>query len=79
MGSGKLHDSEKQRLAEIIDRLNNLYGAEVSDDSKLYFAKGIASRIEHDEAARALVRSHSEMHGLFPKTSCVTFSAIARS
>ncbi|WP_199283860.1 hypothetical protein [Halomonas sp. A40-4] len=70
VGSGKPHDPEKQRLAEIIDRLNDLYGAEVSDDDKLHFANGIADRIERDEAVMAQVRSHSEdqvMHGLFPK------------
>ena len=32
-GSGKPHDSDKKRLAEIIDRLNDLYGAEVSTTS----------------------------------------------
>ncbi|MBY6029236.1 hypothetical protein KUV41_07675 [Halomonas sp. DP8Y7-1] len=66
---GKLQDLEKQRLAEIIDRLNDLYGAEVSDD-KLHFASGIVDRIERDAAVMAQVRNHSGdqvMHGLFPK------------
>ncbi|MEQ7869864.1 DEAD/DEAH box helicase family protein [Chromohalobacter salexigens] len=70
VGSGKPHDPEKQRLAEIIERLNDLYGSEVSDDDKLHFANGIADRIERDEAVMAQVRNHSEdqvMHGLFPK------------
>ncbi|ANB03015.1 hypothetical protein ECTOBSL9_2561 [Ectothiorhodospira sp. BSL-9] len=70
MGSGKPHDPEKQRLAEIIERLNDLYGAEVSDKDQLHFANGIADRIERDESVMAQVRSHSEdkvMHGLFPK------------
>ncbi|MGY6566986.1 MAG: type I restriction endonuclease subunit R [Halomonadaceae bacterium] len=70
VGSGKPHDPEKQRLAEIIDRLNDLYGAEVSDDDKLHFANGIADRIERDEAVMAQVRNHRKeqvMHGLFPK------------
>ncbi|WP_255317597.1 hypothetical protein [Cobetia marina] len=70
VGSGKSHNPEKQRLAEIIDQLNDLYGAEVSDDDKLHFANGIADRIERDEAVMAQVRNHSEdqvMHGLFPK------------
>lgn len=68
--AGKPHDTENQRLAEIIVRLNDLYGAEVSDDDKLHFANGIADRIERDEAVMAQVRNHSEdqmMHGLFPK------------
>ncbi len=68
--SGKPHDLEKQRLAENIIRINDLYGAEVSDDDKLHFANGVADRIERDEAMMAQVRNHSEdqmMHGLFPK------------
>ncbi|WP_280550695.1 DEAD/DEAH box helicase family protein [Halomonas sp. 11-S5] len=70
VGSGAPHDPEKQRLAEIIDKLNDLYGAEVSDEDKLHFANGIADRIERDESVMAQVRNHSEgqvMHGLFPK------------
>ena len=57
VGSGKPHDPEKQRLAEIIDRLNDLCGAEVSDDDKLHFANGIADRIERDETVMAQVCS----------------------
>lgn len=70
VGSGKPHDPEKQRLAEIIDRLNDLCGAEVNDEDKLHFANGIGDRIERDEAVMAQVHVHSEdqvMHGLFPK------------
>ncbi|MBZ9539787.1 type I restriction endonuclease subunit R [Modicisalibacter tunisiensis] len=70
VGSGKPHDPEKKRLDEIIDKLNDLYGAEVSDDDKLHFANGIADRIERDEAVMAQIRHHDEdqvMHGLFPK------------
>jgi type I restriction enzyme R subunit len=70
VGSGKPHDPEKQRLSEIIERLNELFGAEVSDNDKLHYANGIADRIERDEAVMEQVRSHSPdqvMHGLFPK------------
>ncbi|MCG7590011.1 MULTISPECIES: hypothetical protein [unclassified Halomonas] len=38
-GAGKPHDSEKQRLAGIIKRLNDLHGAEISDDNKLLFGR----------------------------------------
>jgi type I restriction enzyme R subunit len=58
--SGKPHDLEKQRLAEIIDRLNDLYGAEVSNDDKLHFANGISDRIERDESVMAQIRHHDE-------------------
>ncbi|MDT8879425.1 DEAD/DEAH box helicase family protein [Halomonas saccharevitans] len=70
VGSGKPHDPEKKRLNEIIDKLNDLFGAEVSDDDKLHFANGIADRIERDESVMAQIRHHDEaqvMHGLFPK------------
>lgn len=70
VGSGKPYDPEKQRLSEIIERLNELFGAEVSDDDKLQYANGIADRIERDEDVMEQVRSHSPeqvMHGLFPK------------
>ena len=70
VGTGKPHDPEKERLSEIINRLNDLFGAEVGDDDKLHFANGIADRIERDEEVMAQVRNHSQaqiMHGLFPK------------
>ena len=70
VGSGKPHDPEKKRLDEIIDKLNDLYGAEVSDDDKLHFANGIADRIERDENVMAQILHHDPdqvMHGLFPK------------
>ncbi|GED41473.1 hypothetical protein [Cobetia marina] len=57
---GKPNDPEGQRIAEIIDRLNEFYGAEVSDDGNLHFANGIADRIERDEAVMAQARNHSE-------------------
>lgn len=40
-GAGKPHDSEKQRLAGIINRLNGLHGAEISHDNKLLFGGNI--------------------------------------
>ncbi|MDR5899985.1 DEAD/DEAH box helicase family protein [Halomonas vilamensis] len=70
VGSGKPYDPETQRLNEIIDRLNDLYGADISDEDKLHFANGIADRIERDDAVMAQIQNHDEnqvMHGLFPK------------
>ncbi|WP_114417000.1 type I restriction endonuclease subunit R [Marinospirillum perlucidum] len=70
MGSGKAHDPEKKRLSEIIETLNDLFGAEVSDEDQLHFANGIADRVRRDEAVMAQVNNHSReqvMHGLFPK------------
>ncbi|PCC97331.1 type I restriction endonuclease subunit R [Halopseudomonas pelagia] len=70
IGSGKPHDAEKKRLAEIIEALNDLFGAEVGDDDQLQFLTGIAQRISRQDDVMAQVSNHSEeqvMHGLFPK------------
>lgn len=70
VGSGKPHDPEKKKLQEIIDTLNDLFGAEVSDEDKLQFAEGIAKRIRRDKEVMAQIERHSEdeiMHGLYPQ------------
>lgn len=70
VGSGKAHDPEKKRLSEIIDALNDIFGAEVSDEDQLQFLHGIANRISRQEDVMAQVNNHSVeqvMHGLFPK------------
>ncbi len=70
VGSGKPHDPEKKRLSEIIEALNDIFGAEVSDDDQLQFLSGIAQRISRQEDVMAQVNNHSMeqvMHGLFPK------------
>lgn len=70
LGSGKPHDPEKKRLSEIIEALNDIFGAEVSDEDQLQFLTGIANRISRQEDVMAQVNNHSVeqvMHGLFPK------------
>ncbi len=70
VGSGKPHDAERKRLSEIIEALNDIFGAEVSDDDQLQFLTGIAQRISRQEDVMAQVNNHSVdqvMHGLFPK------------
>lgn len=70
VGSGKPHDPEKKRLSEIIDALNEIFGAEVSDEDQLHFANGIAERVRRDDAVMAQVNNHTSdqvMHGLLPK------------
>ena len=70
VGSGKPHDPEKKRLSEIIEALNDIFGAEVSDDDQLQFLTGIAQRISRQQDVMAQVDNHSVeqvMHGLFPK------------
>lgn len=70
VGSGTAHDAEKLLLAEIIEALNELFGAEVHDDDKLHYATGIADVIRRDEEVMVEVRNHPPqqiMHGLLPK------------
>ncbi|MEH6498907.1 MAG: DEAD/DEAH box helicase family protein, partial [Pseudoalteromonas distincta] len=70
VGSGKPHDPDKKRLSEIIDALNDIFGAEVSDEDQLQFLTGIAQRISRQDDVMAQVNNHSVeqvMHGLFPK------------
>ncbi|MGB3296214.1 MAG: DEAD/DEAH box helicase family protein [Phormidesmis sp.] len=70
IGSGKPHDPETKRLSEIIEALNDLFGAEVSDDDQVQFLNTIAQRISRQEDVMAQVKNHNAeqvMHGLFPK------------
>jgi len=70
VGSGKPHDPEKRRLSEIIERLNQIFGTEVSDADQLRLVDAVADRAERDEVVMAQVSEHSPeqvMHGLFPK------------
>ncbi|PSB68565.1 restriction endonuclease subunit R [filamentous cyanobacterium CCP1] len=70
IGTGKAHDPEKQRLSEIIQALNDLFGAEVSDDDQVQFLNTIAQRISRQDDVMAQVNNHTPdqvMHGLFPK------------
>jgi type I restriction enzyme R subunit len=70
IGTGKAHDPEKKRLSEIIQALNDLFGAEVSDDDQVQFLNTIAQRISRQDDVMAQVNNHTAeqvMHGLFPK------------
>ncbi|HEY9816105.1 MAG TPA: hypothetical protein V6D20_09965, partial [Candidatus Obscuribacterales bacterium] len=70
IGTGKAHDPDKQSLSEIIQALNDLFGAEVSDDDQVQFLNTIAQRISRQDDVMAQVNNHTPdqvMHGLFPK------------
>ncbi|MFK8182788.1 MAG: type I restriction endonuclease subunit R [Phormidesmis sp.] len=70
IGSGKAHDPEKKRLSEVIQSLNDLFGAEISDEDQVQFLKAIAQRISRQDDVMAQVKNHSPeqiMHGLFPQ------------
>lgn len=70
IGTGKAHDPEKKRLSEIIQALNDLFGAEVSDEDQVQFLNTIAQRISRQDDVMAQVNNHTPeqvMHGLFPQ------------
>ncbi|WP_181918449.1 MULTISPECIES: type I restriction endonuclease subunit R [unclassified Wenzhouxiangella] len=70
VGSGKPKDPKKERLAEIIERLNDLFGTEVDDRDQLQFADNLADRMSRDEGVVDQIRSHTPeqvMHGRFPR------------
>ena len=70
VGSGKARDPEKQRLSEVIQSLNDLFGAEVSDEDQVQFLNAITERIRRQDDVMAQVKGHSAeqvMHGLFPR------------
>ena len=70
VGTGKPHEAEKKRLSEIIQSLNDLFGAEINDEDQLQFLQGIAQRISRQDDVMDQVRNHTTeqiMHGLFPK------------
>jgi len=69
VGSGKAHDPEKQRLSEVIQSLNTLFGADVSNEDQVQFLTAIAQRISRQDDVMSQVKNHSAeqiMHGLFP-------------
>lgn len=70
IGTGQAHDPEKKHLSEIIQALNDLFGAEVTDADQVQFLNTIAQRISRQEDVMAQVNNHTldqVMHGLFPQ------------
>lgn len=70
IGTGKAHDPEKKKLSEIIEGLNDLFGAEISDADQVQFLNTITQRIRRQEEVMAQVNTHTPeqvMHGLFPQ------------
>ncbi len=70
IGTGRPHDPEKKRLSEIIEALNDLFGAEVGDADQVQFLNTIAERISRQADVMAQVNNHTAeqaMHGLLPQ------------
>ena len=70
VGSGNAHDPEKKQLSEIIQALNDLFGAEVSDADQLRFLEAISDRLRQQDDVMAQIKNHPPeqvMHGLYPQ------------
>lgn len=70
IGSGHPRDAKKEALNKLIERLNELFGAEVADDHKLRFAHNVADTVRNNEPVMAQVRNNSPeqvMRGDYPQ------------
>jgi len=70
VGSGQARDPKQERLDAIIERLNDLFGAEVDDRDKLNWAQNLADRVRRDDAVMEQARTHSDeqmMRGRYPE------------
>ena len=65
-----LHLIDVRKEFDRFEALNDIFGAEVSDEDQLQFLTGIAQRIRRQDDGMAQVNQHSIeqiMHGLYPK------------
>jgi type I restriction enzyme, R subunit len=59
LGTGDAQDRERAFLSEIIDRLNELFGTELSDDDKIVFAQHISTKLRDNETVMAQVNNNT--------------------
>src|SRR5699024_4143545 len=59
VGSGKARDPKKAPLADIIEKLNDLFGAEVSDNDQLHWVRGLADRMEREDDVMAQMQQYA--------------------
>ena len=57
IGTGQAHAPEKKKLSEIIQSLNELFGAEINDDDQVTFLNAIAQRISRQDDVMAQVKN----------------------
>src|SRR5699024_608946 len=70
VGSASPKDEKKERLDEIIEILNEIYGTGIEDRDQLNFAYQVCDRmIDDDEVVEQIKRHTTEqvMHGLYPQ------------
>ena len=69
-GTRKPRDPRKERLQEIIERLNELFGAEVDDEDKLQWAQNLADRVRRNDEVMQQARTNTQdqmMRGRYPQ------------
>jgi type I restriction enzyme R subunit len=70
LGTGTAKDPQKDLLSQILEKMNDLFGAETTEGDKLDFIQGMASKISENESVMDQIRHNSDdavMNGDFPK------------
>src|SRR5690625_754639 len=70
VGTAFPKDEKKERLSEIIETLNEIYGTGIEDRDQLNFATQIRDRMIDDEEVMEQIKRHTPeqvMHGLYPQ------------
>lgn len=64
LGGSELRDRERTFLSELIERLNELFGAEITEDDKVMFAVHISEKLRANNSVMAQVRNNSRDQAL---------------
>jgi type I restriction enzyme R subunit len=70
LGTGTAKDPQKDLLSQILEKMNDLFGAETTDGDKLDFIQGMTSKISENDAVMDQIRHNTDdavMNGDFPK------------
>lgn len=59
LGTGDPRDRERAFLSEIIQRMNDLFGTQLSDEDKVAFAQHISSKLRENETVMAQVNNNT--------------------
>jgi type I restriction enzyme R subunit len=69
-GDGTARDPEKKELSEIVKKLNELFGAETTDQDKVSWFHSVKEKVKENEPVMAQVRHNPKeqvLHGDFPR------------
>jgi type I restriction enzyme R subunit len=76
-GSGSVQEKEKARLAEIIERVNDLFGGDTTDGDKVTYINAIREKLlESEELALQAANNEKERFANSPTLSAEIMSAI---